>query len=199
MKEVEAMAGDHISGACERLAAEAPAFMMFNDVRLEAIPGVAAGDLVARYHAEMKRLASEHDAKRKAFDATPEGQRQIAEAKRAKDEENRRQAAALAAIEASGVRQKYPWTDGMGEISGFGGGYETACRNMLYAGLRLVEECGPGVDEKSLEAELVTVEPGCSGAMFGATMGAVRFIARDGWLKYVERMTRPERSSVTAR
>jgi hypothetical protein len=30
------------------------------------------------------------------------------------------------------TRAKFPWTDKMGEISGFGGGYEETCRNMLY-------------------------------------------------------------------
>lgn len=192
MKEVEAYAGDHISRACERLAAAAPAFMMFNEVRIEAQPGSAPGDLVAYYHSESEKRAEAYRAKQRAFDATPEGQRKIAEAKRAHDEEKRRQAEAVAAIETAGTRQKYPWGDGMGEISGFGGGYENACRTMLYAGLRLLDANGGRFDSEATDREMVTVEPGCSGAMHGACMGAVRFIAANGWPEYVRRMTRAE-------
>ena len=32
------------------------------------------------------------------------------------------------------------WTDDMGEISGFGGGYEAVCRAMVMAGIRWIDE-----------------------------------------------------------
>jgi len=38
------------------------------------------------------------------------------------------------------LREKYPYTDDMDEISGFGGEYEEACRTMLYAGMLWMEE-----------------------------------------------------------
>lgn len=87
------------------------------------------------------------------------------------------------------TRLKYPWPDIAGEISGFGGGYEAACRNMLYAGLRLLDE-NPDAPDDELEEAILAVEPECSGAMFGAARGAARFIAREGWGEYVNRMTR---------
>jgi hypothetical protein len=77
---------------------------------------------------------------------------------------------------------------------GFGGGYEAACRTMLYAGLRLLDANGGRFDSEATDREMVTVEPGCSGAMHSACMGAVRFISTNGWPEYVRRMTRSERS-----
>jgi hypothetical protein len=198
MKEVEAYAGDHISLACKRLAAEAPAFMTFNNIRIEACPGDTAGDLEAKYQGASEERARAYEAERKRFNATPEGQRKLAEAKRAKDEESRRQAEAIAAIEAAGTRQKYLWLETMDEISGFGGGYENACRTMLYAGLRLLDANGGQFDSDATDRELVTVEPGCTGAMHGTCMGAVRFISMHGWHEYVRRTTRRERSGATA-
>src|SRR5262245_51897809 len=32
------------------------------------------------------------------------------------------------------------WTDDMGEISGFGGGYESCCRAMVFAGMKWLDE-----------------------------------------------------------
>lgn len=190
MKEYEPLAGDHIDRACATLVSMAPAFMKFNDVRIEALGGESAGDLVATYHAEMDRLRAKLEAEQCAFDATPEGQRRIAEAKRAADEEKRRQDEARASIDRSGVRTKYPWREGMGQISGFGGGYEEACRTMLYAGLAKLWDLAWEWNEKAIDAALIAVEPGCSGAMHGAVMGACRFIQRNGWEKYAAEMTK---------
>lgn len=189
MKEIKVFAGDEITKACERLAREAPAFAVFNEVRVEAKPGDSAGVLVARYHAEMDRKRADSERKRREWEATPEGQKALADAERARAEEKRKQEDALAAIERSGVRQKYPWPHGMGEISGFGGGYEDACRTMLYAGLATLE-AHPAWNEKAMDKALIAVEPGCSGAMHGAVMGACRYIHRNGWEKYVEAMSK---------
>lgn len=209
MKELDGLAGTHINDACERLVKNAPAFMVFNDVRLEAVPGVTAGDLVARYHAEMDRLRAEHEEKRKAFEATPEGQKKLAEARRAKNDEDRRHAEALANVDRSGVRTKYPWPDGAGEISGFGGGYESACLDMFYAGLAWID-AHPGAelkatsyrnvfgilnaesdDAKAMERVVLDACPGCSGAMHHAVMGRLLHVAKHGWASYVEAVTKP--------
>jgi hypothetical protein len=49
MKEIEIWAGERIDLACERLAREAPAFMMFNDTRVEAVPGDTAQAIYDRW------------------------------------------------------------------------------------------------------------------------------------------------------
>ncbi len=106
------------------------------------------------------------------------------------------------------MKTKYPWQEGMGEISGFGGGYEEACRNMLYSGLAWLDNQDPdptlkatgyqnvfGIftpdskDAEALEAAILEGEPGCSGAMHHAAMSACFYIAKNGWNKYVEAMS----------
>lgn len=49
MKEIEVPAGDTIHRACTRLAAAAPAFMVFNDTRVEATPGETPEELCRRW------------------------------------------------------------------------------------------------------------------------------------------------------
>jgi len=114
----------------------------------------------------------------------------------------------------SGVRAKYPWGDFMGEISGFGGGYEAACRDMVYAGLVWLD-AHPGADlkastyrnifgilnadsddAKALEKAVMAACPDCSGAMHQAAMSALMFIAKQGWTKYEAAMM--ERTSKRA-
>ena len=198
------LVGTHIAVACERLALAAPAWMEFNGVRVEAQLGDTAGDLRARWQAGMDRACEESDAKRKAFEQTDAGRAQLAAAAQRRTEEARARDEGLRRIEVSKVRLKFPWGPAMGEISGFGGDYEQACRQMLYAGLAWLEshpgEVG-GTDSergKLLEREIVTVCPDCSGAMFGATFSAVRFIASNGWEEYARRMTRNESKSEEA-
>jgi hypothetical protein len=206
MKEIEGLPGIHISDACRRLVESAPAFMTFNGIRLESGSGVTAGDLEAIYHAEMERLRAKHEAEREAFEATAEGQRTLAKAKAAQDAEDARHKESLAQIERSGVRIKYPWAEGMREISGFGGDYESACRDMLYAGISWLD-VHPGADIKAttyrnvfgllnpesddakhLDKIVCDACPGCSGAMHHAVMSACIYISRNGWGKYVEAM-----------
>jgi hypothetical protein len=105
------------------------------------------------------------------------------------------------------MKAEYPWQEAMGEMSGFGGGYEDACRNMLYSGLAWLDNQDPspdlkgseykGVtgifnvespDAKALEDAVLEGEPGCSGAMHHAAMSACFYIAKNGWNKYVEAM-----------
>lgn len=93
------------------------------------------------------------------------------------------------------MRDKYPWEDNMGEVSGFGGAYEDACRTMIYSGLAWLEgnkcpdlEDTGTPDYKALEEAVASPEPGCSGAMHSAAMSHCLFISRNGWDKYVQEM-----------
>ena len=103
---------------------------------------------------------------------------------------------------------KYTFTPEMGEISGFGGGYEQTCRNMLAAGLewldlhpnadpRFKEMKGVyGVllddndDAKALSEAVTSVDEGCTGAMHHAVIGTCLWIKKNGWGKYVEEMSK---------
>lgn len=104
------------------------------------------------------------------------------------------------------MKSLFPWEEGMGEISGFGGGYEEACRNMLYSGLAYLDS-NPNADLKAIEyaniygfltpdskeaMELSDVldaaEPGCSGAMHSTAMQHCMYIATNGWNKYSSEM-----------
>lgn len=201
MIEIHPGAGTTIDRACERLVKSAPAFMLFNDIRIEADPGDTASDLVAEYHAKS-------DQRRKVYMESPEyKQRQIESAKR-EAEENRLRDETLASITRSGVRAKYPWTDDLGEISGFGGGYESACRDMVYAGLAWLDQ-HPGADlkaktfqnvygilsaesddAKALEKAMTSACPDCSGAMHQATMSICMWIAKNGWDAFVAARTK---------
>lgn len=190
MNEIQVSWGDDIGRACARLAAAAPAFMVFNDVRVEASVGDTAADLQVRWSAEM-------DRKRREYEASDLCKQHEAEAKARAVEEARVRTEAHATIAASGVRAKYPWTDAMGEISGFGGGYEAACRDMVYAGLAWLQS-RPAADlsswktddAKTIEKVILGAEPGCSGAMHGAVMNVIAFIAKNGWDEYVRRMVK---------
>jgi len=99
----------------------------------------------------------------------------------------------------------------MGEISGFGGGYEAACRKMLRAGVAWIDEHKneelkfstlPGVyglliEDNEAAKELSRVitdvvendaDGGATGAMHQAVTESVMFIAKNGWEKYVDEM-----------
>lgn len=104
--------------------------------------------------------------------------------------------------------EKYAWRDGMGEISGFGGGYEEACRQMLRAGLRWLDEhpCADprfrgfkgvfGViaddneDAKALSAAVASACDDCTGAMHQATVSACLYVKANGWDAYCAAMSR---------
>lgn len=105
----------------------------------------------------------------------------------------------------------YQFTPEMGEISGFGGGYEDACRAMLRAGMEWFDahpDADPqfsgykgiyGIinedneDAKALSAAVVAPTNGdCTGAMHQAVVSHCLFIRREGWGRYVEEMTRPD-------
>lgn len=101
----------------------------------------------------------------------------------------------------------YEWEEGMGEISGFGGGYEEACRKMLKAGCKWLDanpKADPkfhgfeGVygildennqDAKNLSKAVVSASgDDCTGAMHQAAISHILFIRKNGWEKYAEEM-----------
>ena len=103
---------------------------------------------------------------------------------------------------------KYQYTEDMNEISGFGGGYEEACRKMVVAGLEWWDahpDADPKFhgfkdvyglamedndDAKALSSAMVSVCDDCTGAMHQATVGHVFWIHKNGWDKYVEESKR---------
>ena len=106
----------------------------------------------------------------------------------------------------SKVNKEFDWT-GLGEISGFGGGYEQACRDMVVAGVkwlrehpyanlraRKVEDVYPDIwggskDFNEFQNALAAAcKEGASGAMVCATTKHALFIYRNGWEKYCENM-----------
>lgn len=96
----------------------------------------------------------------------------------------------------------YRHTAQMGEISGFGGGYEKGCQDMLEAGvlwlnsrtkadIKLSEYKGffgiinpESADAKALSDVVCNACADCTGAMHHAVMLRLHFIAREGWEKY---------------
>lgn len=109
------------------------------------------------------------------------------------------------------MANKREYTPTMGEISGFGGDYEDACRKMVLAGLDWLDAnptADPqfhgykgiyGVisedneDAKALTKAVVDVTGGdCTGAMHQATICHILFIRRNGWDKYVTEMSKAE-------
>lgn len=103
---------------------------------------------------------------------------------------------------------KYEFTPEMGEISGFGGGYEQACRDMVKAGMEWLD-ANPNADPKFrgyervygvvtednedakalTEAVIAPTNGDCTGAMHQATVGACLWIRKNGWDAYVKAMT----------
>jgi hypothetical protein len=109
------------------------------------------------------------------------------------------------------MSDKYIFTKDMTEISGFGGGYEQCCRNMVIAGLNWLDEnpeAKPefrgykniyGVihedneDAKNLSNAVIAGagKEGASGAMHQATISACLYIKTHGWPAYVKLKTHP--------
>lgn len=106
---------------------------------------------------------------------------------------------------------EYKHTEDMGEISGFGGGYEAACQNMLDAGVKHLlahPEKAPNYkefkniyglttdenpDAKELQDVLLKASGGdCTGAMMQAVMSRVMFIKKNGWDKYCSELRKKE-------
>lgn len=98
----------------------------------------------------------------------------------------------------------YRHTPEMGQISGFGGGYEVVCQNMLEAGVNwivahrgadIVVQTASGVfgvsdpvsdDAKALSEVVLAAVDHCTGGMHHAVMSRLTYIANNGWEKYCE-------------
>lgn len=106
----------------------------------------------------------------------------------------------------------YEQTDEMAEISGFGGGYEQMCRDMLKAGLEWLDEqpesdpCFKGYkniegvkyqenndDAKELSKAVVAVTDDCTVAMHQAVIENIMWIRAHSWQEYVEAMVERKR------
>lgn len=101
---------------------------------------------------------------------------------------------------------KYIFEEGMGEISGMGGSYEQACRDMLKTGLDYWD-ANPNLDPKfhgykgvygvisednkdaeALTKAVLSASDDCTGAMHQAVIHAIFWIRKNGWDKYVKQM-----------
>ena len=117
----------------------------------------------------------------------------------------------------------YEFTPEMGEISGFGGGYEEACRAMLKIGLGFWDRMedrkldGPpfdpkfrgfeGIyglldedndDAKALSKAVVDAAEtlgGATGAMHQAVISSIFWIRKNGWDAYVAEMSKERESA----
>ena len=108
----------------------------------------------------------------------------------------------------------YEFTDDMGEISGFGGGYEQACRDMLKAGLGWLDDhpdsdpkfhgykdvygiiSEDNEDAKKLSNAVGRAVEDCTGAMHQAVISAALWIQKHSWDEYVAQMSKPKQGSV---
>lgn len=156
------------------------------------VRGIAIGGRVYRY-----KTQEQADADNAAREAERDRQRAVETAAM-----NVRESALAEAGE------KYAWRDGMGEISGFGGGYEEACRTMLRAGLRWLDahpDADPkfhgyagiiGViaedneDAKELSKVVGDAVPDCSGAMHQVVVKTCLYVRKHGWDAYCAAMSK---------
>jgi hypothetical protein len=102
--------------------------------------------------------------------------------------------------------EPFAWQPGMGEISGFGGGYEKCCRTMLQTGLQWLSQ-NPDIalrfkmyenvvgiavaendDSEVLNEVLMDAAGGdCTGAMHQAVVSHILWIQHHSWEEYVEK------------
>jgi hypothetical protein len=80
--DLDAFCGNHISQVAEKLVALAAekgrrVTADFNGFELFAVDGMSAGDVVGAYDAHCKRSHEEYEAKRRAHEATLEGQEEL--------------------------------------------------------------------------------------------------------------------------
>ena len=105
---------------------------------------------------------------------------------------------------------QYKHTDDMGEISGFGGGYEEVCQQMLHNGVKFLSERSgtdvrvlenpsifgivklEGEDAQALEEAVMDGIDDATGAMHHAVMTRLALINKNGWDKYCEELRKPE-------
>lgn len=93
---------------------------------------------------------------------------------------------------------RWHFDEGMREISGFGGGYEAACRAMLLAGgiwadahhkEALAIKSAFAVPKQLDKVMCDAAEPGgATGAMFNACLSHILFVLKHSWEEWVEKM-----------
>lgn len=107
--------------------------------------------------------------------------------------------------------ERFRHTPEMGEISGFGGGYEECCQDMLEAGVLWLQEhpqpdlqgrtltnvygilLADSDDAKAMERIVIEAAKGeATGAMHHAVMSRLFVIAQKGWPWYIEELTKHE-------
>lgn len=105
----------------------------------------------------------------------------------------------------------YRHTADMGEISGFDGGYEDCCQDMLEAGVKwLNEHPNPDLqghtfkgvygvmvpesdDARALEGAVLDAAKGeATGAMHHAVMSRLFYIGKNGWEAYCAQLREPD-------
>lgn len=108
---------------------------------------------------------------------------------------------------------RYRHTPDMGEISGFGGGYEACCQDMLEAGVKWLDANknsdlrGSSLknvygsfnvdskDAKAMEKAVIAAsKDNATGAMHHAVMSRLFVIARKGWGWYCEELRKHNKS-----
>lgn len=113
---------------------------------------------------------------------------------------------------------KFTYTKKCSEISGFGGGYEKACRNMVIAGMKWLDKNPKakiefssyqniyGVvtdlssDCKKMREAMLKVNDGCSGAQMQASLNHIMYAHKNGWKNYIkesEKRRKEEKTKTT--
>jgi hypothetical protein len=108
--------------------------------------------------------------------------------------------------------KKYSYTKFCNEISGFGGGYENACRQMVIAGMEWLDD-HPEADPKYSEFKNVfglttnenddcknlqkamneAIDNEASGAMMQACLSHILYARDKGWENYIKKMELPDK------
>lgn len=102
---------------------------------------------------------------------------------------------------------KYQYTEKCREVSGFGGGYEDACRKMVQTGMEWLDkhkEANPTFDQfknvyglttnendamKDMQSAMnEAISNGASGAMMQVSTNHVLYAHKNGWEKYISEM-----------
>lgn len=102
---------------------------------------------------------------------------------------------------------KYQYTEKCREVSGFGGGYEDACRKMVQTGMEWLDkhkEANPTFDQfknvyglttnenddmKDMQSAMnEAISNGASGAMMQVSTNHVLYANKNGWEKYISEM-----------
>lgn len=102
--------------------------------------------------------------------------------------------------------KQFSYTRNSREISGFGGGYEKACRDMVIAGMQWLDQhpkakikfatysgvmgliTNESPDCEKMQKAMLKVNDGCSGAQMQACLTHIMFAHKNGWDKYVKEM-----------